>query len=311
MKKTIKNRSQRRGTQRKFNVIPNGFRSSSRTNRLLQEFYEITQDPNKHEGEWVSKNIKSIKDVLGFPSGLRKVMMKLLNQKKLNDYLELEQIIDPVQGKGIKVFKNKNEDPKKLVTYMNLLSQVMEDELEITGEISTSSRYRLSHSSTTDMMENSKYNYFLKIYKNMVSFRSDEIQFDLTSCKDGVEIHTIDVKKRFNGLGKSFLRVLQLVSEFSGIPVYLFPIDHRRVFNGGTNGLKDWYSRNGIPQLEDDLPIHGYIPTNEYIVNLPEVPNEILESSNFNKTEFMDLTDELKELLLQRGPNNKSKRLVG
>ena len=310
MKKTIKNRSQRRGTQRPHKVIPNGFRSSSRTTRLLQKFYEVTENPNRHEGEWMMKNIKSIKDVLGFPTGIRKVFIKMLNQGKLNEYLELEQIIDPVKGEGYVVFQNKNEDPIKLLSFMNLLQQIMKDELEIEGEVNTHSKNKLSHSSTTDMMGSSKYNYHLKIYKNMLSFRSDEIEFDLTSCKDGVEIHTIDVKKRFNGLGKSFLKVLQLVSELSGIPIYLFPIDHKKVFNGGTKGLKEWYSRNGFPQVED-FPVHSYIPTNYYKINLPEVPKEVLEKSGFNKTEFIDITDELKDLLLEVKPNGQKYRLVG
>ena len=283
MKTISKNRRMRRRNV-KPTIQLNGFRNSSRTTKLLTKFFEVDNDPNQHEGLWLMKNIKSNKDTIGFPGGLRKVCSELINYKELYDFCEIEKFeseYDVVEWS----YKNKNEDITKLLQFSNILHNILNDNGIPISELNPNSFSNHSYSQTCNLNHRSSC-YFLKVYKNMVTFSSDKVEFDLSWMKDGIEVTSILVKDRFNGTGTKVLECLKQVSEITNTPLYLFPIDYKGVFNGGTKGLKRWYSKNGFNQV-GNLPVHSFKPVLGMDIKLPEVPKEILEKTGFMETELL------------------------
>lgn len=296
------NRRLRRKLNRKSGITPNlnkdGFRPQKieKSLKLLREFWKEGNDPNGHEGQFLMKNIKNMSDTISFPDDLRRICKNLLNQEDLYNFLDLEEIKWNWNNDDMICHKNKNEEPIKLLQFGNVLLNTLEKHFETEFTLDNRPFCYGSHNGSCDLSNGGHRNFCLKTYKNISVFRSDVVDFEISWIKDGIEFSQFLVKDRFNGTGTKFLEILKDVSEITNIPVYLFPIDYKSVFNGGTIGLKEWYSKNGIPQV-GNLPVHCYEPHLDSSIELSQPPSDYVEHTRFLETEFYTKEETINDTL--------------
>lgn len=275
MIQVTQNRRERRN-KKPFSYRTNGFRTNSRTLNLLKRFDEECIVDGSNQGEWIMKNIKSSLDVIGWSPEFRSICLKLLNQKELINFLELELNEEQTKKNGFKSYNPKNDCPSQLYNFSHLFNQGLQGELGLSQPIFHPHPSSLgSHTQVCSLTPHNTF--FVRKYGNYFDIKCDEISFVISNLKDGIEIHNIEVKETGKGLGTKFLELVKKISDVTNIPIYLFPVDFKGIWRDKNKTLKNWYSKNGFTEVEK-LGVHKYTPkVGGKVIELQPVPNEVLE----------------------------------
>lgn len=265
--KQSKSRRVRRGNRKPGQPYVKGFRRGSRTERLHLKFQKVIEDDKKNQVEWLYKNIKSVKDVLGWCTPTQSnhfrslknedisSIIRLFNQDDLINYCEVVKDKKHSKKEGVPIYRNKHEDPSLLVNFMEMVGTFLQEMGVKVDGIGPHPKSMGTMTMSSCMDEH--FSFYLKKHCNTFTFKSDKINFHISQLKDGLELHNIEVFERGNGLGTMFLDIVKNVSDLINKPIYLFPIDYRRV--SSNSNLRRWYVKRGFNRVES-FSLYKYTP---------------------------------------------------